>query len=869
MPKHVRPTGRRPSDILICGERPGFEEAIAGEPFVGPAGDELWDKLWRICRLTRGDCFVTNLVDTHSPEPPSAAEIRANTARLRLEVLTVRPTLILTIGYHAARAFLPQFADTNGDYFHGLAFPYTYGTLRARTATLVPVVHSAAALRQPGQYQNQFWRDLEAVRDVRAGRRALHRSAPLDPYRVGLAGFGKDGLTLGVDTEGSVRAPEAVTLSHEGRTAALVETWQHAPSGFLKAALLSARRLYIHNAVHDWQVLARLGIEISSVDCTMLMAYLLGLPQSLKVLAYRELGIEMREYSDLVDPLDRSLVHSVLEKAHAQISDLHRRREAASRDAAERHCRLIGRPATKKAAARYLAKAPLPTLNGQDVPRRALTSLTKIVGSSSEDQGTDEPADSDRASLRARWQKSVFAHLAPLPPPPTWKDVPEAVRVPYALGDAIAHRQVGQLLRPRLKEAGLQRVYALDRNVLPFLVRMEQVGMAVDAQALRDLDAVFARRFDKVCRRIDAHAGKPVNPLSGEQVSDCLFLELGIRPTRMTKSGKHYTTQDKYLKARKLEHAIVPDILEARQLNKYRGTYTQKLPHMLVEGRYHPDWKYTRTATGRLAEEIILLIPKHSARAKEIRNAFHATDGHTLVSIDLSQIELRAMAHLSGDRVLLRAFARGDDIHANVAHTLLGAPKGREHQDESLHRLPAKTLNFGIINGMTEYGLLDQLHEAGQLQWDIDQVRELLVGWFRLHEGVDAYWEQQKIKARKHGFVTDLFGRRRYLYAIHSTNEQIRREAERQCLCPIQATADGISKIWNRRILTQVLQPRWSEGRRYCEPWTRQHDDTTLEVDSRIARTVQAEMLQLVPQLLKVPTLAEGKRGERWGSLAA
>ena len=391
--------------------------------------------------------------------------------------------------------------------------------------------------------------------------------------------------------------------------------------------------------------------------------------------------------------------------------------------------------------------------------------------------------------------------------------------------------------------------------------------MACDTGLLAQLADAFGRDFRRACRRIDRLAGHPVNPLAGEQVSDCLFGELGIHPTRLTKTQKHYTTQDKYLKARRLEHAIVPLIIEARQLNKYIGTYVAKLPAMLRDGRYHAHWKYTRTATGRLAEEIILLIPKHTARGKEIRNAFHATDGHTLVSVDLSQIELRTMAHLSRDPVLLGVYQRGEDLHAAVAHALLGAPKRREDQDESLHRLPIKTYHFSLINGTTEYGLLDQFHELGLLSWDLEQVREMQAAWWKLHAGVGEYWERQKAAARKHGYVRDLFGRRRYLYAIHSTSEQVRREAERQCLCPIQATADGISKRWNIRILQHVLRPRWREGRRYCEPWVRVHDDTTLEVDTRIARTVRQEMLALVPQLLCIPTTAEGKMGERWGSL--
>lgn len=469
-------------------------------------------------------------------------------------------------------------------------------------------------------------------------------------------------------------------------------------------------------------------------------------------------------------------------------------------------------------------------------------------------------------SLRTRWSNSVHTDLIPLPPEPTWKDAPQALREPYAMLDAIAHRDVHRVLWPQIVAQGMRQAYEIDRGVLPMLVRMEEVGMACDGDALTALSAAFAADFERICAKLHRIAGRRVVPTEHQKVSELLFGDLGITPTRPTRTG-FYTTQDKYLKARKKEHPAIQLVLDGRQLSKYRGTYTEKLPRMLRDGRYYPDWKYTRTATGRLAETVILLIPKHTANGKKIRDAFHATEGHTLVSVDLSQIELRVMASLSKDRKMLTAYREGRDLHAETAHNLLGAPKGKEHQDESLHRLPAKTMNFGIINGMTEYGTLDQLHEAGQLHWDLDQVKEFRRAWFKHYDGVDQFWEQQKAICRRRGFVVDMFGARRAISGIWSTDDRIKAGAERETLFAIQASADRISKIWNRKIWRDVILPRHRDGRRYCEPWVRVHDDTTLEVDSRIARTVRQEMLACVPQLLSIPTTAEGKIGTKWGSL--
>lgn len=922
MPKFILgdgPTGND-CDLMIVGERPGGEEYEAGRSFVGPAGRELWDRLRRIVGLRRARCYTTNLVKTFSVKPPSKAEILRDQWRLQAELYKVRPRVILTVGYHAARWFLPQFAEVNGDLFHGLAFDYHYGRFPPGQALLVPACHSAAALRQPDRFQNQFTQDLEALAAVLQGRRHAHVVHPLVPYHVGLASVLAQSGALGFDSEGYPRDPQCLTLSNWHNEVACVETFEQGAKTkalpLVQDAFDQALTIDIHNAKSDVKLAHALGLRLSmrKVRCTMIMAYLLGLPQSLKTLSYRLLGYEMGSYEDLVQPLDDALVRHTLGATHETQSQRVRDwREAVARATAAAKAeaksrrqghtqaataartrassQVEGRPSHHRRGdhpgpSRYrcgdgrrevaadqvqrpaggAAEGPAPA---PPFPPRALTSIAGIL---------TKPADQ---TLRQRWTGSKFYLLQPLPPEPTWKDAPKAERTAYAMGDALAHREVARRLWPRICARGLERAYALDMGVLPWLIRSEEVGMACDGEALQALSKQFQEEYDTTCQQISRLAGHDVNPRGGEQVSTVLFEELGIRPTRLTKSKKHYTTADKYLKARRPEHPIIPLVISARQLSKYKSTYTDKLPGMLVEGRYHHDWRHTTAATGRLAEQIIILIPKHDPtsrdkhgkqirmdRAKAIRNAFYATFGHRLVAVDLSQIELRVMADVSQDRRLMEAFLRGEDIHAQVAADLLGAPRKKEQQDESAHRLPAKTVNFGIINGMTEYGMLDQLHEAGQLHWTIDDVRDLLDEWFKVHRGVWEYWQRQITSCERLGYVKDMFGRRRYISAIWSQDERIRKEAERQTLMPIQAGADGISKVWGARIWKDVIRPRQRRGI-YAEPWVREHDATTLEVARREADDVRREMLALVPDLLSVPTTAEGKIGVRWGELAA
>lgn len=934
-PTLVYGDGPLPCDIMIVGERPGIEELRAAQRdhtqccFIGPAGQELWNWLWKSARIDRDgtECglriYVTNLVKTFSMEPPTPVEIARDAMRLRLEIRRAQPRLIIAAGAYAARHFLPQFADVVQEVWHGLAYEVRIGRDSTRTTLVLPIVHPSAALRQPDRYQNLLAADCVAVRRVwtllAGGRDPIHRTTHLRNrvYRIGLAEFGREGRTLGLDTEGTVATPECVAIAHEPRHACVVEVDERGSiSKFLRPAIQHASRIFIHAALGDSRLLERLGIDLTltTVDDTMIMAALLGLPQGLKTLAYREFGFQMQAYEDLVGPIDTTLVQEVLQHAYTKglarkteadrlVAEIKARVKAAKQKAAqdtrrEAHYRNV---LTRSAFARWQSRrgdraadrgdggsgagAGQPRSDTQHggqhpvgqqgsgdgigsgqgaeeiaLPPRALTSLRRILTTPGQD------------SLRSRWSKSAFAATVPLPPPATWRSAPPTDRIGYVMADAVAHLVTGTELRKRIRREGLLRTYLIDRNTLPFLARTETVGMAVNRDELHRLSAAFAADFATIGAQIDALAGYPVNPCSGDQVSDCLFQNLGIDPTRRTKGGSHYTTADKYLKARKLQHTIIPLILEARQINKYLGTYTKKLPGMLQQDdaglwRYHPDWRYTRTKTGRLAEEIILLIPKHSARAKQIRNCFYAGAGRTLVSVDLSQIELRVMAHLSQDPHLLKAYRNGVDIHAQVAHEVLGAPAGKDHQDESLHRLPAKTFNFAIINGSTEYGILDQLHEAGQLHWTLDAVADVLKEWFKVHAGVKRYWDNAIAHGRRYGYVVDLFGRRSYLAGLRSSDERIRIRFEREALFAIQASADSISKIWNAAIWREMIVIAHKVNKLYCEPWVRVHDDTILEVDSRMAETVRDHMLRLVPQVLCVPTTAEGKMGETWGNL--
>lgn len=867
------PNGGNPdARLFIIIDRPSWHDARTGTLLSSEFADEFWARLEKMAGVVRDDCYVAAVCPYPSNDPLTDEEVRIHEPQVLVDLSRIRPVVVVTVGPVAARWACPEWASLEGDHFYGLALraPERFNL---RRAALVAVVSPAAALGQPSRYQVQLSRDLAMVgRVLRDGLAPWRHRECVPPARVcGLAGLLAGGdvqtRTVGCDTEGSLTRPwtvECISLSGTDGEGSVIETFQRGAETpalpHIQTIFDTCDRLAIHNADHDAKGLMQLGLSIPwrKVDDTMVMAWMLGYPKGLKDLMRRRHQWTMNDYAGLVLPLDDAAVREVLTHAEtvctAEWSAYEQARKAAKK---ARKLRLKGKPAER---------VTVPAEPG--VPKRALTSIRKML-----------TTEADKR-LRDRWEDSTFAPSVPLPPHKTWKDLDYRTRTDYALIDALGHRVLRDDLWQEIQANGLEDVYRIDMGVLPLLVRNEMVGLQCDRKKLERLSAEFQAEYDQTVQEIRELAGRDVNPRSGDQVADCLFNELGITPTKRTSTGQ-FTTADKYLKARRREHAIIQKVLDARQLGKYIGTYTAKLPRLLQQGpagewRYFPDWMYTGTDTGRLAEKVIILIPKHDPlaktqgrrnRAKRIRNAFHAGPGRVLVSVDLSQIELRMMAHLSQDPVLLKVFRDGRDPHAETAFRLLGAPREKKAQDDSAHRLPAKTVNFGIINGMTEFGMLDQLHEAGQLQWTREKVADLLDGWWNLHKGVEKYWDREIEHAIEHGWIREaLFGRRRLVHSIWSTDDRVYTEAKRQCLFGIQSASDTVSKVWNIAIEKHILRPRRRKGE-YAELWVRVHDDTTVEVEEGAAEQVKADMLGLVPQLLDIPTPAEGKIAERWGDL--
>ncbi|AGA35368.1 DNA polymerase I [Thioalkalivibrio nitratireducens DSM 14787] len=392
----------------------------------------------------------------------------------------------------------------------------------------------------------------------------------------------------------------------------------------------------------------------------------------------------------------------------------------------------------------------------------------------------------------------------------------------YAAEDADICLRLHQALNPRLADAeGPRAVYReIELPLVPVLSDMERTGVRVDAELLRAQSAELAKRMDEVSERAYSEAGAEFNLGSPKQIQEILFDRLGLPVLRRTPKGQPSTAED-VLEQMAAEYPLPRLILEHRGLAKLRSTYTERLPERIhpETGRVHTSYHQAVAATGRLSSSDPNLqnIPVRTDEGRRIRQAFIAEPGQVLLAADYSQIELRIMAHLSRDRGLLEAFAAGEDIHRATAAEVFGLEPASVGPDQ---RRAAKAINFGLIYGMSAFGL------ARNLGIEQSQAREYIDRYFARYPGVKDYMERAKEQARDQGYVETLFGRRLYLPEIGSRNPARRAQSERVAInAPMQGTAADIIK----RAMLKVAA-RLEEGVLHARMIMQVHDELVLEV---------------------------------------
>ncbi|PSW13095.1 DNA polymerase I [Photobacterium sanctipauli] len=430
---------------------------------------------------------------------------------------------------------------------------------------------------------------------------------------------------------------------------------------------------------------------------------------------------------------------------------------------------------------------------------------------------------------------------------------------PYAAEDADITLRLHNLLVEKVNADGkLKSVFEdIEMPLVPVLSRMERTGVLIDSMKLGAQSAEIAVRLDELEREAYDIAGEEFNLSSPKQLQAVLFEKMGLPVLKKTPSGAA-STNEEVLQELALDYPLPKLILEYRSLAKLKSTYTDKLPKMVnpATGRVHTSYHQAVTATGRLSSSDPNLqnIPVRNEEGRRIRQAFIAPTGCKVLAVDYSQIELRIMAHLSGDKALLDAFRHGKDIHAATAAEILGIPLESVSSEQ---RRRAKAINFGLIYGMSAFGL------AKQLDMGRNEAQDYMNVYFERYPGVLEYMESTRSQASEQGYVETLFGRRLHLPDIKSRNGMRRKAAERAAInAPMQGTAADIIKR------AMVLVDEWVEqqpaGR--VRLLMQVHDELVFEVQESEVEAVSGEVRRLMESAaeLDVPLIADAGMGDNW-----
>ena len=428
----------------------------------------------------------------------------------------------------------------------------------------------------------------------------------------------------------------------------------------------------------------------------------------------------------------------------------------------------------------------------------------------------------------------------------------------YACEDADITLQLKNKLEPELKKHECENLfYQIEMPLMPVLAEMEMNGVCIDTNVLAETSSQFTQRMTDIEKRIYELAGEQFNIASPKQVGDILFAKMKIiEKPKKTKTGQ-FVTSEEVLQQLRHKHEIVGLILDHRGLKKLIGTYIDALPKLINPrtGHIHTSFNQTVTATGRLSSSDPNLqnIPIRGEDGKEIRKAFIPEPGCLFFSADYSQIELRVMAHLSNDENMIKVFREGKDLHAATAANIYKKSIDEVTRDE---RTKSKRANFGIIYGITVFGLAERLDITRE------EAKMLIDGYFQTFPQVHDYMEQSKEIARQKGYVTTLFGRRRYLPDINSANSVVRGFAERNAInAPIQGTAADIIKV----AMIHIFERFKTDGIK-SKMILQVHDELNFSVLPEEKEKVEQIVLEEMQNAfqMQVPLVADSGFGANW-----
>lgn len=845
-------TGNREAKWAVVGEAPGSNEMREGRGFVGSSGQVLWPWLWRITGLQRRQFWVTNWKKTPMEKGDKKlledpAEREPWTEAL-LDELGELPNLryIISLGAWATDALLP---GVNNYWGNGLAFD-------AGRWTVIPVVHPAAGLHD-SEMLARTWHGLRGV------RRFLD-TGELRPTEMGddgtdwvlttpqdLANMLEGHTVVAIDTEGSKEKPFCLSVSTVRGAAVVVYAGDEPMLEEVRRYLKRERPLVVmHNALHDIDVLATVGIEIdmTKIRDTMVEAYVLqDLPKDLKNLTQRLLGIPMTPYKTLVGPYQAEAEKTWRAEVYARaVEDLDLEQQFTPK----------GRP--KMSGGHPVYKVVGPQVNLQ---------IKKHFERNQQYQLQEE-----------KWAET---HVRPKPGLDLAL-VPADVHVPYAGKDARVTLELAPLLRKRIREEKLEEVSELDHAVIPMIHSMQSTGLYLDLERYHEVMAEISVQRRETEAQLKELIGADFNPGSSDQVERALR-EHEYELTKRTKSGKRFSTDNnvlRILKERYQDTEFLDKLLLYRELAKYEDTYMLPLGQLATKTsggfRLFSQLRTTTVVSGRLSAHSpnVLAWPARTALGLKLRSIFVAPPGKVLVSWDLSQIELRLAAAFSKDPVMTEAFLQGRDLHANLASKIFGVDYESCLVDPGKfqYRYPSKLIHYLLLYGGMGNRLYEELRGAGVTGYTLEDCGALIETTWATYAGAGRYLREKTREAKQHGYVRDWLGRRRFLpgtwlepgrfgWAIRGPKLEAERQAGNH---DIQAGAAEIIK----RAMVRALEV---QERTSLRLWLQIHDELMGELDEDDWEKANAWMVNAMTAdsdiTAPIPILTEGVRGEHWGAL--
>jgi uracil-DNA glycosylase family 4 len=857
--------GPKPCELMIIGERPGENEAREGRPFIGLAGKWLNIGLEQ-AGIDRAGVYITNLVKTYEEyAKPTRTEIERDQVELWEEIVECQPRVIALMGTFAVEEMLGR--DRAGlERTHGV--PVRGREEFGSGIVWVPCFHPAAGIWNTDSLPH-ILSDLRSV--------GMTLSGDLAPREDPFAGkekyqryFGSPGMkeysgnpaviraTAGVDTEGWETNPWCTTFSVQPGSSWLVKA---------KERVHFEGLVYLWNSMHDLGVLRAMGTYLRDDQFRDLMiyAYLLKLePQGLKDSSYRHNAMEMMSYEEVIGDADRDVALAYLEGASG-----------------------VEWSPAKEILVFENGKARIS--RPHSINQRIEGILRDVYNNKVNKYGV--PTDP-----RKRWNDiedylklEVIETLGDMPEA-TLDDVPVERAEAYANRDSDATLRNAPILEAKIDEMGLREVADIDHSVVPMFDRMQYRGIKLEGKEFWDkLEARCDEQMGKAVHAIYELTGYEINPDSPKQTSGLLFEYLKLPVIKWTSGGEKGpagsvpSTTDKALEAIVALHPVVDHVLVYREASKIKSSYVSVLRRIATryqgDHRAHSTFRLTRVESGRpsATKPNLLAIPARSDLGREIRGGFVASDDdHLICDNDLDQAEMRWMADESRDARLVNLFLDGTkDVHSETAALMFSIRVGDVVKTQ---RYAAKRVGFGVITGITEHGLLDQMALARAKRpdgepWTLDDCEKMISAYFEIYPAVKLYMQDAAAEAEKFGYVRDRWGRLRYLPGIWSPIKAVREEAARQASShKIQAGAQGYMKVCQAAIWKHLIRPlandcRWDEMWP-VEPLLQIYDSLICEVHKGVAEFAQGQIIGHLTQTVKtrtgLPMKAKGGLGRSW-----